>query len=74
MTTTEMPAASVANLLGSKGGDAWVRTIRKAIVAARRDGIDYFVGFTALAYYIETSDCGGLRFIARADGRVEKVA
>ena len=70
---TEMPAASVEKLLTSKGGDSWIKTLRRGIQAARRDGRSYYIGATALAYYIEAQpQPQGLRFVAHADGRVEK--
>lgn len=75
-TNTEpMPAEAVDRLVGTpeRRLDAWTRTVRRGILAARRDGRTYYVGTTALAYYVEAEpQPAGLRFVAHADGRVEK--
>jgi hypothetical protein len=76
-TATQMPAESVARLLASTGGDAWIKTLRNAVKGAKRDGQDRYVGFTHLTYFIEKGEPAttiGLRFIAKADGTVLKVA
>ena len=73
MTTTQMPAESVERLLTAKGLDSWLKTVQKGIRAARRDGRTYFIGSTALAYFIETEQHVGTTFEARANGEVYKV-
>lgn len=73
-TITQMPAESVARLLASKGGDAWVKTLRNGITAARREGQDRYIGSTCMRFYIESVEpTQGLKFIAKADGTVLKV-
>jgi hypothetical protein len=72
-TATQMPAEKVAALLSAKGLDAWLRTVAKGIKAARRDGRTYFIGTTALAYFVETEQHIGSRFMALPTGEVFKV-
>lgn len=73
MTKTQMAPAKVDELLAAKGLDSWLRTIQKGIKAARRDGRTYFIGATALAYFIETEAHVGTKFEARPTGEVFKV-
>lgn len=75
MTTEPMPAESVAQLL-AKGAklDSWTRTIANGVRGAKRANADRYIGATATSYYItETMPIQGLRFIAHADGTVDRV-
>lgn len=69
-----MPSEKVEELLAAKGVDAWLRTVQKGIRAARRDGQTYFIGTTAMAYFIEAEQHIGTRFEALPSGEVFKVA
>ena len=68
-----MSAESIDNLLAAKGLDSWLKTVQKGIRAARRDGRSYFIGTTALAYFVETECHVGTMFEATASGEVWKV-
>ena len=76
--TAKMPASSVDRLLAAKPADldAWTTTVRRGILAARRDGQTRYIGHTATGYFIETdgtvANLAALRFVAYGDGTVHQ--